>query len=279
MPQIGAFTRNDDGFFGEIRTLTLHARLTILPAEKSAAENAPDHRIFHEGTEVGAAWERTGEKASSYLSVVHAADPRQSLPVRCRKRRMDAALEPLVEARRTQVTPCGEPVLARRRVDRQIAHLPRNPHCAWKGWGRGLPTRLHFPFRQLGNPSASSALASSLGFDIPSSAPFGGSNLLEHGRFVSRSPSRTLEFPSLARIVLFHTPRSSVVAISAEAWSFRVSGDRWQDKGPRGAARSGCWVTRGYMAISRGAQPLRAVRRRSFVNRFHEIRTSRGKRP
>ncbi|WP_095084949.1 DUF736 domain-containing protein [Mesorhizobium sophorae] len=69
MAQIGTFTRNDDGFFGNISTLTLDAKLTILPAEKSDAENAPDHRVFCEGMEIGAAWDRTGEKAGNYLSV------------------------------------------------------------------------------------------------------------------------------------------------------------------------------------------------------------------
>ncbi|MER9107124.1 DUF736 domain-containing protein [Mesorhizobium sp. M0848] len=69
MAQIGTFTRNDDGFFGNISTLTLDAKLAILPAEKSDAENAPDHRVFCEGMEIGAAWDRAGEKAGNYLSV------------------------------------------------------------------------------------------------------------------------------------------------------------------------------------------------------------------
>lgn len=69
MAQIGTFTRNDDGFFGNISTLTLDAKLTILPVEKSDAENAPDHRVFCEGMEIGAAWDRTGEKAGNYLWV------------------------------------------------------------------------------------------------------------------------------------------------------------------------------------------------------------------
>lgn len=49
MTQIGTFTRNSDGFFGRIRTLTLDAELTILPAGETDAENAPNHRIFAEG--------------------------------------------------------------------------------------------------------------------------------------------------------------------------------------------------------------------------------------
>lgn len=81
MAQIGTFTRSDDGFFGDIRTLTLDARLTILPAEKSEAENAPDHRVYREGLEIGAAWDRTGEKAGVYLSVL-LDDPSFTQPIR-----------------------------------------------------------------------------------------------------------------------------------------------------------------------------------------------------
>ena len=81
MAQIGTFTRNDDGFFGNITTLTLDAKLAILPAEKSNAEKAPDHRVLCECMEVGAAWERTSEKAGAYLSVV-IDDPSFTQPIR-----------------------------------------------------------------------------------------------------------------------------------------------------------------------------------------------------
>ncbi|RVB80652.1 MULTISPECIES: DUF736 domain-containing protein [unclassified Mesorhizobium] len=81
MAQIGTFTRNDDGFFGNICTLTLDTKLAILPAEKSDAENAPDHRVFCEGMEIGAAWNRTGGKAGAYLSV-SIDDPSFTQPIR-----------------------------------------------------------------------------------------------------------------------------------------------------------------------------------------------------
>lgn len=83
MSKIGIFTRNDDGFFGNVRTLTLDVKLAILPAEKSDAENAPNHRIFCEGLEVGAAWNRTGEKAGTWLSVA-IDDPSFMQPLRAR---------------------------------------------------------------------------------------------------------------------------------------------------------------------------------------------------
>jgi hypothetical protein len=52
-----------------------------------------------------------------------------------------------------------------------------------------------------------------------------------------------------------------------------------QDKGPRGAARSGCWFFWLRAAISRGARQPRAVRVRDFVNGLNVFRTSREKWP
>ena len=83
MPQIGTFTRNEDGFFGRIRTLILDAELAILPAEGSDAGNAPNHRVLLFGNEVGAAWDRISQKAGPYLSV-SIDDPSLPQPVRAR---------------------------------------------------------------------------------------------------------------------------------------------------------------------------------------------------
>lgn len=83
MPQIGTFTRNEDGFFPRLRTLILDAELAILPAEEWDAGNAPNHRVLLFGNEVGAAWDRTGEKAGAYLSVT-IDDPSLPQPVRAR---------------------------------------------------------------------------------------------------------------------------------------------------------------------------------------------------
>jgi uncharacterized protein (DUF736 family) len=87
--QIGTFTRNEDGFFGNISTLMVDVKLAILPADKSDAENAPDHRVFCEGMEVGAAWDRTGEKAGAYLSVA-IDDPSFTQPIRANLFQSDA---------------------------------------------------------------------------------------------------------------------------------------------------------------------------------------------
>lgn len=93
MPQIGQFTREKTGFTGHIRTLTLTQELTIVPAEHSDAENAPDFRVHHgtdDGPEIGAAWKRTGEKAGEYLSVL-LDDPFLPQPIRANLFRDDDA--------------------------------------------------------------------------------------------------------------------------------------------------------------------------------------------
>lgn len=83
MAQIGTFLHKDDGFFGRIRTLTLDVEVAIRPAEESDAENAPDHRVFFDKLEVGAAWDRTGDKAGRYLSLT-IDDPSFPEPIRAR---------------------------------------------------------------------------------------------------------------------------------------------------------------------------------------------------
>jgi uncharacterized protein (DUF736 family) len=72
MPQIGQFTRETTGFVGRVHTLTLYRELTIVPAEPSDAENAP---------EIGAGWKRTGERAGEYLSLL-IDDPALPQPIR-----------------------------------------------------------------------------------------------------------------------------------------------------------------------------------------------------
>ncbi len=84
MPQIGQFTRTKSGYSGHVRTLSLDAALSLVPAEPSDAENAPDYRVHlgdEDGPEVGAGWKRTGEKAGEYVSLL-LDDPVFAQPVR-----------------------------------------------------------------------------------------------------------------------------------------------------------------------------------------------------
>jgi len=93
MPQIGQFAAENETFVGRIHTLTLYRELTIIPAEHSDTENAPDYRVHHgadDGPEVGAAWKRTGERAGNYLAVL-LDDPALPQPIRANLFRDDDA--------------------------------------------------------------------------------------------------------------------------------------------------------------------------------------------
>ena len=71
--KIGTFIAADGGFAGHLHTLTLDIDLTLVPADPSDSENAPDYRVMagegDEAREVGAAWKHVGEKAGDYLSL------------------------------------------------------------------------------------------------------------------------------------------------------------------------------------------------------------------
>ncbi|KAB2701394.1 MULTISPECIES: DUF736 domain-containing protein [Pseudomonadota] len=88
MPVIGQFVRENDGFIGDLTTLSLHQDIIIVAAEPSDAENAPDYRVHvldtmsnETGAEIGAGWKRTGEKAGEYVSL-QLDDPTFDHPIR-----------------------------------------------------------------------------------------------------------------------------------------------------------------------------------------------------
>jgi uncharacterized protein (DUF736 family) len=65
---IGNFKKTDDGYKGVIRTLTLTADAVFEPQERRS-DNSPDYRVISGETEIGAAWKKTSEAGSAYLSV------------------------------------------------------------------------------------------------------------------------------------------------------------------------------------------------------------------
>jgi uncharacterized protein (DUF736 family) len=84
MPQIGELTREKKGYSGRIHTLILNLDITIIAAEASETENAPDYRIHigdDDGPEIGAGWKRTGEKAGLFVSIL-LDDPTFAQPIR-----------------------------------------------------------------------------------------------------------------------------------------------------------------------------------------------------
>ena len=76
MPQIGTFIREENGFIGHLTTLLLTQDVIIVDAEPSETENAPSYRVHifnsmnnETGAEIGAGWNRIGEKAGAYISL------------------------------------------------------------------------------------------------------------------------------------------------------------------------------------------------------------------
>jgi uncharacterized protein (DUF736 family) len=102
MTQIGQFAATEDGFAGSLRTVTLDVALTLVPAEPSDTENAPDYRVMMgdeaDRIEVGAGWKRVGEKAGAYVAV-QIDDPALPYPLRANLFQSDARLHVLLWSR------------------------------------------------------------------------------------------------------------------------------------------------------------------------------------
>lgn len=74
MTAIGYVTRQDDGFKGQVRTLSIRADIEVLPNRAKATPNQPDYRVFSAGVEIGAGWIRKGEQSGrDYVSLALAA--------------------------------------------------------------------------------------------------------------------------------------------------------------------------------------------------------------
>jgi uncharacterized protein (DUF736 family) len=80
---IGMFTpAKEGGWIGFIRTLTIDAKVRLVPNDDRSYENAPDFRVFVGNCRIGDAWEATsqGENPRDYLHV-RLDDPSLPKPV------------------------------------------------------------------------------------------------------------------------------------------------------------------------------------------------------
>ncbi|GAN80363.1 DUF736 domain-containing protein [Acidocella aminolytica] len=68
MAIIGTFTRDEHGFNGTIKTLTLNVKAQIKKVEVSS-EKAPDYRITAGSVELGAGWTKTSKEGREYISL------------------------------------------------------------------------------------------------------------------------------------------------------------------------------------------------------------------
>src|SRR3546814_20378550 len=70
--QPNIFKPTDEGYKGRIRLFGIDEIVTLVPAEPSDADKAPDFRVLlddEHGPRVGAAWKDVGESAGDYVSL------------------------------------------------------------------------------------------------------------------------------------------------------------------------------------------------------------------
>ena len=81
MATIGTFTKTGESFTGAVKTLSINAKTTIKPADKTS-DKAPDYRVFAGSVEFGAAWKKTSTRAAtiSRSSWTTQASPPRSTP-------------------------------------------------------------------------------------------------------------------------------------------------------------------------------------------------------
>jgi uncharacterized protein (DUF736 family) len=80
---IGKFSpTTEGGWFGVIRTLTIHAKVRFVPNDKRDNDRSPDFRIVSGHSELGVAWRRsiTGADSRQHLGV-KLDDPGLSAPI------------------------------------------------------------------------------------------------------------------------------------------------------------------------------------------------------
>lgn len=74
MPAIGYVTRDGNGFKGQLKTLSIHTEIEIVPNTRKSGDTQPDYRVSAAGVEVGAGWVRRGEMSGKdYVSLSLAA--------------------------------------------------------------------------------------------------------------------------------------------------------------------------------------------------------------
>ncbi|HWV51715.1 DUF736 domain-containing protein [Pseudorhodoplanes sp.] len=81
MANIGTFTKTEQGFIGEIVTLSFQAKNVRMVAEPASSnENAPSHRVYVGRAEIGAAWAKRSNEGRLYHSV-KLDDPSFNAPI------------------------------------------------------------------------------------------------------------------------------------------------------------------------------------------------------
>jgi uncharacterized protein (DUF736 family) len=81
MANIGTFTKTEQGYVGEIVTLSFQAKnVRMVPETNGTNENAPSHHVYVGRAEIGAAWAKCSNEGRNYLSV-KLDDPSFNAPI------------------------------------------------------------------------------------------------------------------------------------------------------------------------------------------------------
>jgi uncharacterized protein (DUF736 family) len=71
IPTIGTCKLIENGRFeGTLGTLTVRARLSIVPVSAKTSDDQPDYRVYAGRIEVGAGWRKTSDRGDDYVSLV-----------------------------------------------------------------------------------------------------------------------------------------------------------------------------------------------------------------
>jgi uncharacterized protein (DUF736 family) len=81
MAIIGMFKSINDKMQGKIRTLTLEARVELVPIKDAQDEKAPQYRVFSGPSEIGAAWNKVSERTGKPYIAVKLDDPSFAAPI------------------------------------------------------------------------------------------------------------------------------------------------------------------------------------------------------
>ena len=79
MTTIGTFTKDESGFTGTVKTLSLNIKAKFVATGKES-EKGPAFRIVTGNVELGAAWKKTAKTGRNYLSV-RLDDPTFAAPI------------------------------------------------------------------------------------------------------------------------------------------------------------------------------------------------------
>mgnify|MGYP006305440269 FL=1 len=84
MTTIATLSKTDNGYVGELQTLSLNSRISLLPTP-NAKGRVPEFQVIAlekdgTGIEIGGAWKRTSKNGNTYLSV-RLDDPSFTAPV------------------------------------------------------------------------------------------------------------------------------------------------------------------------------------------------------